>query len=417
MLEFRDIIENEIIIEKPVDVEYEIAEILKKYKEKTVLFKNVKGYEDFKIVGNIISSREKLYKILGIRKNFCKEIIQKENKDGKIIYKDDYKRKELKSLNQLPILKYFKKDAGKYITSGVVIAYNKKFGRNASIHRLLVLDDNHLVIRLVERDLYRYYVEKEKNNEPLEIVICIGVNPYVLFAACYSLEIVRDEILFASSLAGELYLTRAKTVNLDYPIDSEIVLEGEILPKIREKEGPFVDITGTYDAIRLQPVIKIKRIAVRENPIFYAILPGGEEHKVLMGITKEPKIYKEVSKVCKVKNVAMTKGSMYYFHCVISIKKETDEDVLKAINAAFKSHKGLKLVIVVDDDINVYNVEDVEYALSTRFQADRDIYVFKNQPGSSLDPSTEKSGITSKLGIDATIPIKFKKYDKFKRLI
>ncbi len=413
MKEFRDIIKKEVIVKDEVSTEYEVAKYLYKYKDKTVFFERIKNYENFKIVGNIFTNRNRLIEALGI-KNFCKDIMEKEKSRGKIVYKNDYKRFELNSLKKLPILKHFKEDAGRYITSGVVIAYDEDFGRNASIHRLLVLDDEHLAIRLVERDLYRYYKKKEEKNEPLEIVICIGVNPYVLFSACYSLDINKDEMEFAASFTNELYLTKAKTVNLDYPIDSEIVIEGEILPKIRKEEGPFVDITGTYDAKRLQPVIKVKRIAVRENPIYYAILPSGYEHQVLMGIVKEPKIYKEVSKVCKVKNVAMTKGSMYYFHCVISIEKKHEEDVLKAIKAAFDAHKGLKLVIIVDEDIDVYNWEDVEYALATRFQANKKLYVFEKMPGSSLDPSTDKSGITSKIGIDATMPINER--DKYRRV-
>ena len=413
MKEFRDIITKEAIIDKEVNVEYEVAKYLKMYKNRTVFFEKISGYDEFKIVGNVFISKERLIEALGV-KNFCKDIIAKENERGEILYRKDYERRELKSLYELPILKHFERDAGRYITSGVVIAYDKKYGRNASIHRLLVIDENHLAIRLVERDLYKYYIEREREGKPLEVVICIGVNPYVLFSACYSLEINKDEIEFASSLAGKLYLTEAKTVNLDYPIDSEIVIEGEILPRERVFEGPFVDITRTYDVKRLQPVIKVKRIAVRKNPIYYAILPGGYEHQVLMGVVKEPKIYKEVSKYCDVKDVSTTKGSMHYFHCIISIRKKRQEDVLNAIKAAFNAHKGLKLVIVVDDDIDVNCWEDIEYALATRFQADKDLYIFKNQPGSSLDPSAEKSGITSKLGIDATMPLNNR--ERFRRV-
>jgi UbiD family decarboxylase len=169
-------------------------------------------------------------------------------------------------------------------------------------------------------------------------------------------------------------------------------------------EGPFLDLTETPDIVRKQKVARIKKMFLRKGAVYHALLPGGLEHKVLMGMPREPTIYNEVSKVCECKDVLVTPGGCSWLHGAVSIKKNALDDGRKAIEAAFKGHKSMKHVFVVDDDIDIHNPHEIEWAMATRFQGDRDM-IIKKEKGSSLDPSSDlKTKMTTKIGFDLTIP-------------
>jgi UbiD family decarboxylase len=195
---------------------------------------------------------------------------------------------------------------------------------------------------------------------------------------------------------------------------AEIVISAKITDK-KVEEGPFVDITSTYDKIRMEPVVEIKRIYAREDAIFYSIIPGGYEHQILMGVPYEPVIYRSVSGVCRVRNVVLTPGSKHYFHAIVQIEKNTEGDGKNAILATLSAHPSLKGVIVVDEDIDIYNYEDIEFAIATRFQADKDFITIKGARGSSLDPSANEDSTTTKWGMDATKYLQRK--DEFEKVI
>jgi len=267
---------------------------------------------------------------------------------------------------------------------------------NASIHRLMVKDKDELVARVVPpRHTYLMWRECVDRGEELPVAVAIGVHPLILFSAATRVP-EGMEFRYASALMGGL---RLYTIEDMLVPDAEIVLMGRMVSR-REAEGPFVDITGTYDKVRMEPVIEVDKVFMRDDPIFYSITPAGKEHQILMGVPYEPIIYRSVSRVCKVLNVIMTPGSRHYFHAVVQIRKETEGDGKNAIIAALAANPSLKGVIVVDEDIDIYSYEDVEYAIATRFQADRDFVVIKGARGSSLDPSAGDT--TAKWGIDAT---------------
>ncbi|MEN3037224.1 MAG: UbiD family decarboxylase domain-containing protein, partial [Candidatus Methanosuratincola petrocarbonis] len=172
------------------------------------------------------------------------------------------------------------------------------------------------------------------------------------------------------------------------------------------EEGPFVDLTGTYDIVRKQPVVRIRRVMRRRDAIYQALLPGGSEHKLLMGIPKEVRMYEAIQKaVPKVKGVRLTPGGCCWFHAVVSIKKQADGDGKNAALAALGSNPSLKHVVVVDEDVDIDSPEEVEWAIATRFQGDKDLTLIEGARGSTLDPSSDQINIlTAKLAIDATIP-------------
>lgn len=370
--------------------------------EKTPLILNVEGR---KVATNFIATREMLCEYLGINRENLAEYLSKVSFDGDIKIRNDFMLKKRETdLYSLPILKYFKRDGGRYVTAGVVIARrldsdpDDPQSYNACIHRLMLLDERHFAARLVApRHTYLMWRDAVERGEDLPVLISIGVHPLFLFAAATRVPEGKEFGYAASLMKGlEVY-----SVDGMLTPDAEIVLSGRITAKTA-KEGPFVDITGTYDKIRDEPVIEIDAIYTKEDPIYYSITPASYEHQVLMGIPYEPVIFKSVAGVCRVKNVIMTAGGKHYLHAIVQIQKKTEGDGKNAILAAFAAHPSMKHVVVVDDDINIYDHEDVEYAIATRFQADRDLVIIKNARGSSLDPSANEDGTTAKWGIDAT---------------
>jgi 2,5-furandicarboxylate decarboxylase 1 len=402
-------------ISKPVSTEYEMAGVIEALGEKPVLFENVKE-SSIPVAAGLLSSKELIARALGIKrdgllyrlsaalekpvppeiaeKGECQEIIENDV-----------------DLTKLPIMRYTEKDGGKYIASAVSIIRDPEFGtRNMCFHRLMLLDKRRFVARIVENRGTDSALKKAGGE--LNIAICIGNSTPVLLAAATTLPMGADELGMANALE-KTELVKCKTIDLEVPKDCEIVLEGRIT---REKtaEGPFLDTTGTIDKIRQQPIIEIKCITHRENPIYQTLLPGRHEHQFLMGMPKEPTIFNEVNKVCECKDVYITAGGCSWLHAVVQIKKKSPDDGKKAITAAFEGHKSLKHCVIVDDDIDIYNPHDVEWAIATRFQADKNAVILPNQPGSSLDPSGDlsegKKATTCKMGLDATVP--FGKTDK-----
>jgi 2,5-furandicarboxylate decarboxylase 1 len=204
-----------------------------------------------------------------------------------------------------------------------------------------------------------------------------------------------------------LPLVKCLSNDLEVPADAEIVLEGRITRE-QHREGPFMDLTETMDIVRDQPVIAVDLMTHRRDPIFHALLPGGLEHKLLMGMPKEPTIYAAVNKEVPCTGVVITPGGASWLHAVVQIDKRAPDDGRKAIAAAFRGHGSLKHVWVVDTDVDIYDPAAVEWAVATRFQADRDLVVIPDQPGSSLDPSGThvpgQKSRTAKMGLDCTIP-------------
>ena len=301
-------------------------------------------------------------------------------------------------LSRLPILTYFPGDGGPYITSGVVSSrFEDRI--NACVHRLMVLGKDRLAARLVPgRHTHQLYEAALAKGEEVAVAIAIGVDPLVLMAASTRVP-PQMEFAYAAALRG----SPVELVPLENGVlvpHAEIVLEGYITDK-RAAEGPFVDITGTRDLVRQEPVIRLTRMMMRNQPIYHGLLPAGGEHKMLMGVPYEPLIYQAVSKVAKVKDVVLTEGGCSYFHAVVQIEKETEEDGKKAIDATIKAHGSLKHVLVVDSDINIHDPLDLEYALATRMRGDEDVVLYPNVRGSTLDPRSNE-GMTTKVGVDAT---------------
>lgn len=364
--------------------------------DKLLFFHNMQGA---RAMMNVTANRRTLSLALGIDE---REIVPKlagVTYEGTVV-EDGRLAMENPDLSRFPVMHHFPKDAGKYITAGIVFA---RYGgiENASIHRMLVLDKQRVAARLVEgRHTHVMLGKALAEGERLPIAVTIGTHPAVTFASCTRVPEGKELGYAAELLGGEIAVKRCSNGVL-VP-DAEIVLEGFIGAE-RTEEGPFVDITGTYDPVRREPVIEFTGMHLKSDFIYHGILPGGNEHRVLMGVPYEPKIYRAVAGVTQVKNVVLTRGGCGYLHAVIQIKKSTQGDAKNTIMAAFAAHTSLKHVVVVDEDIDPAVPEEVEYAIATRVSGDRDIMVITGVRGSSLDPCQLEDGTNVKVGIDATM--------------
>jgi UbiD family decarboxylase len=364
--------------------------------DKLIFFHKIEGS---RAVMNLTASRASLSIALGIDESKIVPKLADATYAGKVVTEGNLAMKK-PDLSGIPVMHHFPKDAGRYLTSGIV--FSRYDGvENASIHRMLVLDDHRVAARLVEGRHTHVMLKKAlAKGEKLPIAVTIGTHPAVTFASCTRVPIGMELGFAAELMGGEIQVKKCSNGVL-VP-DAEIVLEGFIGPDVTD-EGPFVDITGTYDPVRRQPVIEFTGMHTKKDFIYHGILPGGDEHKVLMGCPYEPKIYKAVAGVTQVKNVVLTKGGCGYLHAVIQIKKSTQGDGKNAIMATFAAHTSLKHVVVVDEDIDPCNPNDVEYAVATRVSGDRDIMVITGVRGSSLDPCQLEDGTNVKVGVDATM--------------
>jgi UbiD family decarboxylase len=398
-------------ISKEVSIDIETAAVLKTAEPTPLLFENVKGYPNYRVAGNIFSTKISIADYFGITtdqliprltdaidKRSLPEVIDNAPCQEIVLESVD--------LDELPILKHNERDGGRYISSAVVVTKDPEYGQNLDFHRAMQYAKNRMSTRIIKgRDFYKFL---ERTGE-VDAVYCLGNTPNILVAAATSVKTGINELEIANALAST-QVTKAKTKDVLIPAGCEVVLEGKVFMKDRADEGPFIDLTETYDVIRDEPVFEVEKITHRKNPIWQALIPGALEHKVLMGMPREPTIFKTVNEAgVTCIDVNVNPGGSSWWHAIVKIDKKEEEDGKKAIHAAFQGHRSCKHVFVVDKDINIYDPLEVEWSMATRFQAERDLVDIGKEPGSSLDPSAEPgTKITNKIGFDLTAPLKTK---------
>ena len=395
-----------------VKFEYGITEHLQTNKDKAVLFYNIEG-SHFPLLGNSLSSREQLKLALNEQENyygFFQQALLNPKEPSMVETSLTFSNKKQANFSHLPIPKFFPVDGGRYLSSGIVFAkFPGTDTPNMSIHRIMILDDQRGTMRIVPRDLHKIFLENKNNGLDTPIAVVNGYHPSLALAASSPTPLNQSELAVANSLmGGKLSTVKTPRYNITVPSDIEFILEGKILADEEIKEGPFVDITGTYDDIRIQPIVQFEDMLYRNEPIFQTILPSYEEHFILMGFPREAEIHNRVSQVVsKVHGVNLTPSGCGWLNCVISVSIENNEDAKKVGLTAFEAHPSLKWCTVVDEDIDICNSAAVEWARITR-AGTNDIITLEKMRGSSLDPSRNRKDNTSiKVIIDAT-----KKKDK-----
>ena len=392
---------------EPVDPRFELAALAGKDESQPLVFESVAGYPGVRAATNVVSSRDRIAAALGIEQGSIVEALTEATTDplpvqGSTDPAFEHVADSPDVAEHIPIPTYYAEHERQYIASGIVIARDPESGvHNLSFHRLMYDGENEFVMRLVERHLHDI---RERTEGPLDVAVMLGVHPAVELAAATSGSPDMNELEVANALLdGELATT---TVNgLTVPADAELVMTGRIREETRD-EGPFVDLSRTWDTIRQQPVLEITELHHRPDPLVRVVVPGRREHAHLMGLPQEPRIHRIVENtVPTVQEVVLTPGGCSWLHGVVSIEKRTEGDAKNAGLAALAAHPSMKRVVVVDSDIDPADPDAVEWAVATRVQPDRDIETIENAKGSSLDPSQDfETGTLTKWLVDATVP-------------
>lgn len=314
-------------------------------------------------------------------------------------------------LTRLPILTHFSEDAGPYITAGIVVAKDARTGvRNGSFHRCLVKGPRLLSTSLhSRRHLWQLASDAAARGEPLEVAIVNGAHPlFTIGCGMWKGPIDVDEYDIVGGFYGEpLELVRCATVDLDVPANAEVVIEGVIPPGVEEDEGPFGEFTGYASHNSTRHRIDVTAITMRADAIWQDIVSGiSAEHNGALRIPQEARIHSALrTQHPTVRAVSYPISGAARFHCYVSMRPTAEGQAKNAAFHAFAEDLSLKLVVVVDDDIDVHDEAEVWWAVATRMQADRDVVIAQRAAGAMLDPSSD-DGLTAKMIIDATRPLK-----------
>ena len=408
--------EGELIrTQKPVDVKYEISAYIRKTSDvqgPALLFDNVKGF-DMPVLGGVFSTRKRAFLALETSNEDyvnkfqhaldhllvpkvvayapCKEVV--------------YKGKDV-DLNKLPVPIFSEKDPGPFITLGLCISRDPKSGgKNTSIYRLQLKGRNRLGI--MAQHLVRQLMEAESIGKGLPIAIAIGTDPVLPLATQWMAPYGTDELALAGSLRGApVEVVKAETVDLEVPATAEIIIEGMVLPNVREEEGPFGEVSGYYTPSNPKPVIEVSAITHRRNPIYQAALTGmpTTENHILKQLPLEATYYWQLKKEFPgVTAVHFPAAGTVGMTCVIAMKQAYECEARNLIAAMIGTRRN-KITVVVDDDVEITDMEKVWWAIATRTQADEDVIVFPRVVATAMDPSVRKLRVGSSLGIDATVP-------------
>ena len=409
---FRDHLGLATKVSQPISVKHGMWNYSRNNGHPLTIFENLTEAPGHRAAVNILTKRE-LCQAIGIEpKEYIDTLGWAMNNPSEGVYVDladapCYQNPTTDvDMTRTPIPHHWPEDRGRYMSASIIIAEHNGI-RNVSFHRQFLRDKNHVVSRFVPRHLRTITDTARSEGGEVNVAIVNAPDPVVLLAAAMSFSEFRDELQYAAALHEKLYNKRLELTKLPngitVPADAEYVFWGRITTQ-DDDEGPYVDITGTVDDVRQEPVIEIDGMSHRNNPIFHALIPGEAEHKTLMGLPRSPTIKEAVNEVVECVDVHMTEGGCGWLAAVVKIKKKNSDDGMKAIEAALSGHKSMKVVTIVDEDIDITDPVRVEWAMMTRWQPDKDTIILSGQKGSSLDPSRNEDGTTSKIGYDATIP-------------
>ena len=403
-------------VEKQVSLEHEVTALLFELEERgrfpAVYFENVEG-SSIPIVTNLHATRRRLALALGVSESGLVEAYRSRQASPVVpVMVGDGPVQAIVAkgadvdLGRLPLPTHFNISTAPYITAGIVVARDPLSGvRNLSFNRGMLVDPRRLTMHLAPgMQLNRCFRAAEEQDKPLEIAIIIGVHPAFAVGALALAPFDVDEYdVIGGMMQAPVPLVRCETVDLEVPASAEIVLEGKLLPHLREDEGPFGEFSGHSVGVAKHHVVELSGMMHRENPIYQDIFTGHSEQRLMGSIPREAALFRAVQAVAPgTRAVHMPVSGCCRFHCYIALDKRGPGEVRQAIMAAFAADLYLKHVIVVDSDIDVYNERDVLWAVANRVQAHRDLLIIPNCQGSEIDPSAEPGGITTKMAIDAT---------------
>ncbi len=405
-----------------VSVKYEIAAGLRKTSDiegPALLFENVKGYAGWRVLGGLFATRKLVALGLGVPQDglldrymrledtrIAPEIVAT-GACKEIIWTGDQV-----DLAKLPIVTHASKDCGPYVTIGVQIGKDSDSGvRNVSVHRMLVLGKDRLSLWApADHHLGRMILKAEEKKKGLPVATAVGVDPAIVVASQAKVPYGIDEFHVAGGLRGApVKLVKCETIDVEVPALAEVIIEGVTVPGERVADGPYGEYPGCYSDAKQAPVLNVTAITMRKDPIWQTALTGMPvtENHTLIEYGNAAVVYREVKKIVpEVRGVHMTPGGTFRHHVIVSIKKRAENEGRNVILALLSLGIGLKQVVVVDDDIDPFDPMQVDWAMATRFQADKDAIIIPRIACSTLDPSCPEARVTAGLGIDATAPLK-----------
>src|SRR5499426_1882711 len=408
--------QDRLTIARPgVDLRFELAAIAKRLDgRRATLFPRPGGHR-VPVVSGLVSDRQWIADAMGVEPGEllaafqdaalnpvpCRQLGAAPAPAQEVVHRDV----DLAKILPLPV--HNEHDSGPYITAGLLIARNPETGRqNVSIHRCQLSGPNRLGVLLLPRHTHLMFETAERTGQPLDVAIVIGVDPLTLLASQAIVPLGHDELEIAGALHRQpLPVIKCVTSELCVPADAEIVVEGRLLPGVREPEGPFGEFPQYYGERAMRHVVEVDAVTHRQDAIFHTIVGGGLEHILLGAVPREATLLAHLKRSFpNVLDVHLSHGGVGRYHLYVRIRKRQEGEAKNVMLGAFAGHYDIKHVVVVDDDVDIHDPAEVEWAIATRFQADQDLVIVPNSQGSKLDPST-RDGVGAKMGLDATKPL------------
>jgi UbiD family decarboxylase len=403
----------------PVSLEEDVMAVVLEYERRRrypiLVFEEVAGH-DIPIVCNVVASRAALAFALGVEERGLAAEYARRIKDyvkPVVAPEAPFRRRVLTGagldLARLPMPRYFPGDAGRYLTAGMLVARDPDTGvETEGYHRFQLKGRDRLGVSLhSRRRMFEYQRRAEARGQALPCAIVLGLHPLVSMGSlAYPPPDVGKFEVVGGLLGEPLQVAPCTSIDLHVPASAEIVVEGEILPGVREPEGPFGEFTGYVSRRSTEHVFVAKAVAMRERPWFQSIGSGrAGDHITTLGLIREAEIANALGRaIPNVRGVHVPLSGTSSFTAYVSIAQSRPGEAKHVIPIVLGVDHYLKLVVVVDDDIDVFDESEVLWAIATRMQADRDLVVIAGSLGAMLDPSADERGVTAKLGIDATRP-------------
>jgi len=404
---------------EPVSLEFDVQaialELERRRRFPILLFENVRGHA-MPIISNVMASRRVFSFALGVEEaqlpvEYSRRLTQYVKPE--IVHEPPFRHTILRGaevdLGRLPIPTYFPGDGGPYITAAMTVAKNPDSGvETEGYHRFQVKGPDRMGVSLhSRRRMFEYQRRAEAQGKNLECAVVLGLHPLVgLGSLAYPPPDISKFQVVGGLFGAPMQVAPCETIDLMVPAWGEIVIEGEILAGVREKEGPFGEFTGYFSRRSTEHVFRVKAICLRERPWYQSIASGrAPDHILPLALLREAEIANALSRVIpNVKAVHVPTSGGAAFTVYVSMKQTRPGEARHAIPIVLGVDHYLKFVVIVDEDIDVFDESDVLWALATRVQADRDVITIPRSLGAILDPSATEDGLTAKMGIDATRP-------------
>ena len=410
---FLDGLGDELIrVREPLSPKHEIAALLKEThgRGRAVLFEQVPGFPGVRIAGNLLSSRRLAARALGTTEEGLIDAYVERSRQGvpptkavEVPVQEVVHRQPADVGALLPLMTHHEQDAAPFLTCGMVLARDPASGmRGMGVHRMMYKGGNRFGILLANPPLALYLANAEREGKPLDVAVALGVDPAMFIASIVKTgPLGPDKMDIAGSLGGApVELARAITVDVDIPARAEVIIEGRVLPGVREPEGPFGENTGAYFTNR-SPVIEVSAVTHRRDFIFPALLPWTNDVDTLLTLAGGAELLGQLKNLVRgVVDLELVPGTSS-FTAVIAVKNCPSHEVRRLIHLALNLDRRLKVLTVVDEDVDLRDPREVAWAMSTRFNPERDTVIVSGTEGYIIDPSTA-GGSGSKIGFDAT---------------